>query len=156
MALPLLLASVAQIADVVREIPPAAWSLVNRFLPGALTLVLPASASVPDIITAGSGGVAVRIPAHPVPIALIRGISAPLVGTSANVSGQPSPLTAEEVRGQLGGAVDLIIDDGQRCPGRESTIVDLTGEVPVVLREGAIPIEALRRVAGNVTVKEGD
>ena len=96
---------------------------------------------------------AVRIPAHPIPIALIEGIGTPLVGTSANLSGRPSPLTAGEVHDQLGDEVDLIIDDGTPCPGTASTIVDVTGEVPVILREGAISREEIERVLESPATK---
>jgi L-threonylcarbamoyladenylate synthase len=79
----------------------------------------------------------------------------PIVGTSANLSGKPSVLTADKVYSQFGDKVDLVIDGG-RCPGsRESTIVDVTGEAPVVLREGAISREELRRVCGNIVLREG-
>jgi len=156
MALPLLLADVAQIRDVARPVPPLAWLLADNFLPGALTLVLPRSGSVPDIVTAGGQTVAVRIPAHPVPVALARGLGTPIVGTSANLSGQPSALTAAEVCAQFGERVDLVIDGG-RCPGgRESTIVDITGETPLLLREGAISGEELARVCGNIVYKEAE
>ena len=156
MPLPLLLADVSQITEIAEPVPPIAWSLVHSFLPGALTLVLPKSSSVPDIITTGGTTIAVRIPAHPVPIALVKGLGAPLVGTSANLSGRPSPLTAAEVYSQLGDSVDLIIDGG-RCPGgKESTVVDVTGKTPVILREGVIPREELKRVCGSITFKEGD
>ena len=156
MALPLLLADISQIGEVAEAVPPIAWLLANKFLPGALTLVLPKSKSVPDIITAGGMTVAVRIPAHPVPVALVRGLGTPIVGTSANLSGKPSVLTADEVCTQFGDKVDLVIDGG-KCPGgRESTIVDVTGETPVVLREGAISREELRRVCGSIMFrKEG-
>ncbi len=155
MALPILLADTSQIGDVARRVPDVAWLLINRFWPGALTLVLPRSNAVPDAVTAGEDTVAIRIPDHPIPIALIRGIEAPIVGTSANLSGQPSPVTADEVRSQLGGRTDLIIDGG-RCPGKESTIVDVTGEKPVLLRAGAISKEELERVCGPVLIKKGD
>lgn len=148
MALPLLLADKSQIGEVAEPVPPIAWLLADKFLPGALTMVLPRAKSVPDIVTGGGKTVAVRIPAHPVPVALIQGVGAPIVGTSANLSGKPSSLTAEEVYAQLGDRVDLIIDGG-RCPGgKESTIVDLTGEAPVLLREGAISREELEQVCG--------
>jgi L-threonylcarbamoyladenylate synthase len=146
MALPLLLAEVAQMAEIAESVPPVAWLLAKRFMPGALTLVLPKSQAVPDIITGGDRTVAVRIPAHPVPVALIRGIGEPVIGTSANVSGQPSAVTAGEVHSQFGDEIDLVIDGG-RCPGGvESTIVDVTGEVPKVLREGAISRQELTQV----------
>ncbi len=155
MALPLLLAHTSQISEVAHPVPEIAWLLARNFLPGALTLVLRKSGSVPDIITAGAATIAVRIPAHPVPVALIEGVGVPIVGTSANLSGHPSLLTADEVKAQLGDQIGLIIDTG-RCPGgRESTIVDVTGETPLVLREGKIPLEELQRVCGDVMVSEG-
>lgn len=146
MALPLLLADISQINEVASSVPEVAWVLARNFLPGALTIVLHKSDLVYDIVTGGAGTVGVRVPAHPVPIALIRGVGFPVVGTSANLSGRPSALSADEVRSQLGGKIDLVIDGG-RCPGgKESTIVDVTGETPVILREGAISREELRQV----------
>ena len=150
MPLPLLVADVSQISELAESISPLARLLIQNFLPGALTLVLPASASVPDIIAAGGKTVAVRIPAHPVPIALIRGLGTPIVGTSANLSGQPSALTADEVYGQLGDKIDFVIDGG-RCPGgKESTIIDITGEKAVILREGAISRKEIEQVCGSI------
>ena len=154
MALPLLLAHTCQISRVTCRVPEVAWLLARNFLPGALTLVLPKSDSVMDIITGGGVTVAVRIPAHPIPIALIEGLGTPIVGTSANLSRKPSLLTAGEVYAQFGDKVDLVID-GNKCPGgRESTIVDLTGETPVILREGAISGEELSRVCGGIIFRE--
>ena len=154
MAFPLLLAHTSQIGEVADSVPQIAWLLVRNFLPGALTLVLHKSSSVLDVITGGGMTVAVRIPAHPVPVALVEGLGTPIVGTSANLSGKPSALTADEVYSQLGDKIDLVIDGG-RCPGgRESTVVDVTGEAPVVLREGAISREELERVCGNIVFKE--
>lgn len=154
-ALPLLLADTTQISEVAANVSQIAWLLIRRFLPGALTLVLPKSDTLPDIITAGSRTVAVRIPAHPVPIALSEGIGAPIVGTSANLSGKPSALTAGEVYSQFGDRIDLVVDGG-RCPGgKESTIVDLTGEKPVILREGAITREELEQVYEGIALGEG-
>ncbi len=154
-ALPLLLGRMSQISEVAEPVPPIAWLLADNFLPGALTIVLHKSKSVPDIITAGGITVAIRIPAHPIPVALIEGMGAPIVGTSANLSGRPSALVADEVYSQFGDKIDLIIDGGQ-CPGgKESTIVDVTGEKPVILREGAISREELERVCRNILLKEG-
>ncbi len=152
MALPLLLADISQITEVAHSVPPVAWLLVDNFLPGALTLILYKSKSVPDIITGGGITVAVRIPAHSIPVALAEGLGSPIVGTSANLSGKPSSLTADDVYSQFGDKLDLVIDGG-RCPGgRESTIVDVTGETPVVLREGAISREELERVCGSIAL----
>jgi L-threonylcarbamoyladenylate synthase len=146
MPLPVLLADSTQLADVVASVPETARCLMRHFWPGGLTLVLSKKDTLPDIITAGSNKVAVRIPDHVVPLSLIRGFGAPIVGTSANISDEPSPVTAEEVEQQLDGQVDLIIDMG-RCPGGlESTVVDVTGEVPVILRRGVIPEEEINRI----------
>ncbi len=155
MALPLLLAGEEQIAQAAADVSPLAWALIRRFLPGALTLVLPKAPGLPDIITAGGETVAVRIPAHPVPVALAEGIGSPIVGTSANLSGSPSALTAEDVRGQFGDRIDLVIDGG-RCPGGiESTVVDATGEKPLVLREGAISQRELEKAYQGIALGEG-
>ena len=155
MALSLLLAHVLQISEVAEPVPPIAWLLAHNFLPGALTIVLHKSNSVPDIITGGGITVAVRIPAHPIPVALAGGLGIPIVGTSANLSGKPSALTADEVYSQFGDKIDLVIDGG-RCPGgRESTVVDVTGERLVVLREGAISWNELEQVCGNIVFKKG-
>ena len=152
MALPLLLANISQISEVARPVPQIAWVLAHIFLPGGLTLVLHKSGSVPDIIAAGGETVAVRVPNHLIPMMLIEGVGTPIVGTSANLSGKPSALTADEVYSQFGDRIDLIIDGG-RCPGgKESTIVDVTGETPVVLREGAISQEKLRQVCRSIRV----
>lgn len=155
LALPVLLADISQVSELTEHVPPVAWQLINNFLPGALTFVLHSSASVSDVVTAGGRTIAIRIPAHQIPVALIRGLGAPIIGTSANLSGQPSPLTAAEVRSQFGDKIDMVIDGGRCSGGRESTIVDLTGEIPVILREGAISSEELRRVCGNIIIREG-
>jgi L-threonylcarbamoyladenylate synthase len=154
MPLPLLMADINQIEEFTESIPPAARLLINRFLPGGLTLVLPAADTIPDIITGGGKSVALRIPAHPVPLALIKGLNSPVVGTSANLSGKTSPLTAGDVYLQLGNNVDLIIDGG-RCPGgKESTVVDVTGQSIIILREGAISRRELEQVCPVTHVKK--
>jgi L-threonylcarbamoyladenylate synthase len=154
MALPLLLADLSQLETVASSIPASARLLADKFWPGPLTLVLLKSDAVPDIVSGGGKTIAVRIPDHPIPTSLARGIGTAIVGTSANLSGQPSALTAAEAREQLGDKVDFIIEGD--CPGgRESTVVDLTGETPVILRPGAISTEALRQLCPNITVKGG-
>jgi L-threonylcarbamoyladenylate synthase len=149
--MPLLLSDVNQIEMVADSVPPAARQLMKIFWPGALTLVLPALKSVPHIITAGGNTVAVRIPAHPVPIALVRGLGEPIVGTSANLSKYPSAQTALDVSSQLGDRVDFIIDGGKSPGGIESTIVDVTAEKPFVLREGAISRNEINKAYQNTT-----
>jgi L-threonylcarbamoyladenylate synthase len=105
---------------------------------------------VPDIITGGGKTIAIRIPDHPIPLTLIKGLGQPIVGTSANLSGQPSPLTAEQVRMQIGDKIDMIIDGGQ-CPGGvESTVVDLSNKKPVIRRQGAITLEQLQQTIPDI------
>jgi L-threonylcarbamoyladenylate synthase len=145
MPLPVLMADSTQVDAVVDCTPGIARFLMKCFWPGGLTLVLPKVASLPEIISAGSDKVAIRIPNHVVPLAIIHGLGAPIIGTSANISDKPSPVTAQEVEQQLGSEIDLIINMG-RCPGGlESTVVDVTGETPVILRQGIIPEDEIKR-----------
>jgi L-threonylcarbamoyladenylate synthase len=152
--LPLLLAEKSDLLRVATVVPEIAWQLAERFLPGGLTLVLMKSPWVPGYMTADGDTIAVRIPNHPVTIALIRGLGTPIVGTSANLSGRPSSVIAEAVSEQLGDEVDFIIDGG-RCPGgTESTVLDVTGKAPVLIREGAIPKAALAKLCGPLSTKK--
>ena len=144
--LPLLIGDVKQLAVLaVKPLPEIALFLARRFWPGGLTLVVPKAVHLPGYL--GDTNIAVRVPAHPICLALILAINNPLIGTSANISGKPSVVTAGEVRQQLGNEVDLIIDGG-RCPGgSESTVVDVTGGGAVILRHGIIHGEEINRVA---------
>jgi L-threonylcarbamoyladenylate synthase len=136
--LPLLIAGVERLTTLVDPIPEIAWFLAKRFWPGGLTLVLPKTDSLPAYLDSGPT-IAVRVPDHPVCLALIQRLRNPIIGTSANISGQPAALTAEEVRQRLGGKIDFIINGG-KCPGgKESTVVDVTRESPIILRQGIIP-----------------
>ena len=142
-AIPVLLADPADIALVARDLPPAALRIAEHFWPGPLTLVVPRAECVPDEVTAGGDTVAVRVPDHDLARALIRAAGAPLATTSANLSGQPSPVTAQEVAAQLGERIGLILDGG-RCPGGvPSTILDLTQPQPRILRPGPINLEQI-------------
>jgi L-threonylcarbamoyladenylate synthase len=143
--LPLLLADVSDIGRVAVAVPEAAWRLAERLLPGALTLVLNKSAQIPRSVTAGGETVALRVPDHHVPRELARRLGGPVAGTSANISGTPSPLNHEQVRAQLEGRVNLIIEGGA-CPiGIESSVVDLSAGAFRLVREGAIPREEIER-----------
>ena len=146
MALPILISSVAQVHEIALDVPSYGWRLIKEFFPGGLTLVVFRGRAVKDIITGGGDTVAIRMPDHPVPVALIRGSGMPIVGTSANLSGRSNLLTIEGIREQIGGKVDLIIEGGPAPLGTESTVVDVTGEFPVILREGAISRSELERV----------
>jgi len=154
LALPLLLSDKADLLKVADFVPEMAWKLADSFFPGQLTMVLKKSTSIPDFVTAGGNTIAVRVPDHAVPVALIQGLGCPLVGTSANISGMPSPKTAEKVYQQLGGHADFIIDGGVCTAGVVSTVIDLTGSVPVILREGAVSMEAIAKVCGPDLIVE--
>ena len=136
--LPLLIAEVERLTTLADSIPEIAWFLARRFWPGGLTLVLPKTDSLPAYLAPGPT-IAVRVPDHPACLAIIQHLGNPIIGTSANISGQPAALTAEEVGQQLGGEIDFIINGG-KCPGgKESTVVDVTHESPIILRQGIIP-----------------
>jgi L-threonylcarbamoyladenylate synthase len=136
--LPLLIADVERLTTLADPIPEIAWFLAKRFWPGGLTLVLPKTDSLPVYLGSGPT-IAVRVPDHPVCLALVQRLGNPIIGTSANISGQPAALTAEEVSQQLGGKIDFVINGG-KCPGgKESTVVDATREPPIILRQGIIP-----------------
>ena len=149
-ALPLLIDSVDALSIVATDVSHIALDLAARFWPGALTLVLKRSSRVPDAVTGGGDTIALRVPNHPVPRELARRLGAPITGTSANRSGGQDPVTVEEVRDQLGDAVDLVIDGGD-CPGGlTSTVIDVSTERPVLIRQGAILLDEIEVIAGAI------
>ncbi|HWQ14189.1 MAG TPA: L-threonylcarbamoyladenylate synthase, partial [Roseiflexaceae bacterium] len=133
-----------QLAQVAVDIPPEAVELARRLWPGPLTLVLRRHLRVPPEVTAGRDTVAVRVPAHPVALALIAAAGVPVVAPSANLFSRPSPTTAQHVLEDLRGRVDLVLDAGPAAIGIESTVVDLTSDPPALLRPGGVPAEELR------------
>ncbi|MNS19548.1 Threonylcarbamoyl-AMP synthase [compost metagenome] len=149
---------IAHVADVemaktvVAEWPETAERLAAAFWPGPLTLVLPKGPAVPMSVTAGLPAVGVRVPAHPVAIALIREAGVPVAAPSANPYMGVSPTAAEHVAKGMAGRVDLILDGGATSVGLESTVLDLTRPVPTVLRLGGLPVAKLREVLGEVDV----
>ena len=138
----LLIASTNQLRGLVRNVPAAFHTLAARFWPGPLTIILPAAVSLPAAVTAGTGTVAVRLPAAAVPRALARAVGRPLTGTSANLSGRRAARTARDVASQLGASVYHILDGGRSRSREASTILDLSGP-PRIVRPGAIPESAL-------------
>jgi L-threonylcarbamoyladenylate synthase len=137
-ALPLLMADATQIEIVVRELPPIAQTLIQQFMPGALTIVLPAKPHLPSILTAGSDTVAVRIPANGVVRYLARELGYPLAVSSANQSGDADSRTAQEVFERIGANIALILDGGTTPDKGSSTVLNLTTTPPRILREGPI------------------
>ncbi|MFZ5623444.1 MAG: L-threonylcarbamoyladenylate synthase [Gemmatimonadota bacterium] len=135
--------------ELVTDWPAAAEQLATAFWPGPLTLVLPKRDLVPDLVTAGLPAVAIRIPRHPVALALLAASQLPIAAPSANRFTRVSPTTAQHVERGLGNRVDLILDGGPTQVGIESTVVDLTGDPPRVLRPGIIAVPELERVLGR-------
>ena len=154
MPIPVLLADTSDLESCVKETPDAAFDLADRFWPGALTLVLKKSAAIPDIISAGGDTVAVRVPNHPVPRQLVKGLGAPITGTSANRSGQPGLTGATAVREVFGEELELVIDAGEITGGVASTVLDLSGGVPVLLRQGAVSSEEIEEILGEKLSRE--
>lgn len=134
--------SLAMVERVAREISARAGRLAARYWPGPLTLVLPAHPSVPAGLTAGTGTIGVRLSGHPVARALVTALGAPVTAPSANLHGGASPRTADEVIAALGTSLDLVLDAGATPGGPASTVLDLTGAVPAVLRRGAVVLSA--------------
>ncbi len=132
------------------QVPVAAYRLAERFWPGPLTLVLRKREFVPDLATSGLPNVALRVPVHPVAQALLRTWGGPLAAPSANRFGRISPTDAAAVRSELGDAVPLILDGGPCAVGLESTVIDLSGDQPVLLRAGGIPVEEIESLVGPV------
>jgi L-threonylcarbamoyladenylate synthase len=146
------ISQISELRPIVREIPPSAQKLMDAFWPGPLTLIFPKSDIVPMAATGGLDTVAVRFPSHPVAMAIIRQSGLPIAGPSANSSGKPSPTRASHVEFDLSGKIDMIVDGGAAEWGLESTIVDVSGEVPVILRPGAITKEMMEAVVDQVLI----
>jgi L-threonylcarbamoyladenylate synthase len=137
--LPLIASDIDQIADHVGTLTPLAARIASRGWPGPLTLIIPASPHLCDAVHLSTGKVAVRVPADAVARALAARVGHAITSTSANISGDPPAATAEQVLASFGTGIDVLIDTGHTPGGRPSTIVDATGDVPVLVRAGAIP-----------------
>jgi len=143
-------ADLTDLPRVVADWPPAAQKLAKRFWPGPLTLVLPHAASIADGVTGGGPTVAVRMPAHPVALALIRAAGVPLAAPSANRSGELSPTSAKHVLRGMGGRIDMIVDGGPTQVGVESTVLDLSVSPARLLRPGHITPAEIEAVIGRI------
>jgi L-threonylcarbamoyladenylate synthase len=126
------------LGDLVQEVSPLAERLMEKFWPGPLTLVFKALPHLPALLTANTGKIGLRISNHPIAQDLIEAVGRAITGTSANPSGQPGPSTAQEVRQTLGGKLDAILDGGKTAGGQGSTILDVSGPAPGIIREGVI------------------
>lgn len=145
----LLVSTPADLERVARAVSDAAQQLAERFWPGALTLIVPRSPVLPSVLTAGGDTVAVRMPDHPVALAVIAAAGAPVAATSANRSGGPDPITAADVMRGLDGAIELVVDAGA-CPrGVPSTVLDTTTNPPTLRRPGPITASELAAVLGK-------
>lgn len=148
------IADVAALSELAEEVPETAYRLADAFWPGPLTMILKKSGKVPKATTGGLDTVAIRMPSDPVAATLIRRSGVYVAAPSANASGRPSTTKAEHVVEDLDGKIDAIVDGGSSAIGLESTIVDLTGEVPLILRPGYIGAEQLAEVLGEVRFDE--
>lgn len=145
-----LVANLEMLAQVAQEVPESAARLMARFWPGPLTIILPAPANLPALLTGGTGTIGVRQPRQPITCRLIEALGFPVTGTSANRTGRPPRPTATEVAREFGEGVDLILDAGP-CPGGlPSTIVDVTWAPPRLVRSGAISIDLLVQVIPDI------
>ena len=145
--------SISKIFDYTTDFPPLAQKLANHFWPGPLTLLLPKSALVPDLVTASLPNVAVRIPDHPIALQLLKSLAFPLAAPSANPFGYISPTTALHVEQQLGSKIDFILDGGACNVGIESTIVGFENQQPVIYRLGGISVEAIEELVGKCIIQ---
>ena len=143
-AIPIFIAQVDDLNQVARRVPNRAWLLLQTFWPGALTVVLPKNPKLPDEVTVGQNTVAVRIPDHPVCLELVNRVGRPLAVTSANLSGLPTPATAQGVAEQLGADLPLVLDGGPSPTSQPSTIIDLSLSPPQLLRQGDLSLAQLR------------
>lgn len=148
------ISSMERLSLVARDVPIMATRLIDRFWPGPLTLVLHKMSAVPNSVTAGRPTVAVRVPAHPLALALLEAADQPIAAPSANSFSRPSPTRAEHVLEDLDGRIDAILDGGPTRLGLESTIVDMTGPRPRLLRPGGIPREEVEATLGEALVYE--
>ena len=141
----ILIPSVEHLDQCVIHVPEIARQLMNDFWPGGLTLIFEAKPNLPQELTAGTGKIGVRLSSHPVPTALAQAVGGPITGTSANISGQPACSSAKEVLQNLGEVVDLILDGGETAGGKGSTVLDVSVDPPVLVREGMVGREQIRK-----------
>ena len=141
-----LVETVEDMGQLVEHIPEGANQLMNRFWPGGVTFIFTARTSVPDILTGGSGKIGIRIPSHSVAKALCKEMKGPITATSANISGRPGYHRIDQADPRLLKQADLILDAGPLAGGVGSTVVDVTVNPPVILREGRVPAGSILKL----------
>lgn len=146
------IAAFSQLYPLVGEVPTQAIRLARAYWPGPLTMILPKSPAIPEEVSAGLDTVAVRMPSHPLARAIIQAAGVPLAAPSANLSGSPSPTTAQHVLADMAGRIQAVVDGGPCSVGVESTVVTLASPCPRLLRPGGITPEQLRAVLGKVEI----
>ncbi|MEN6371610.1 MAG: L-threonylcarbamoyladenylate synthase [Armatimonadota bacterium] len=149
-ALPVQIGEKNDIKKVAQSIPEAGKKLIDKFFPGPITLILMKHANIPEIVTANGDKIGVRMPNHPVALKMIWEYGCPIIATSANISGGVAPRTAADAVAQVGSEVDVVLDAGPAEFGQASTVVDVTEDIPKILRVGALPVEEIEKVVGEV------
>ncbi len=149
-ALPVQVAGLCAVSQVVEYMPSSAKRLAEIYWPGPLTLVLVKNPSVPAIVTGGKETIGIRVPDHPVALALVKAVGSPIVATSANLSGGRAPTNARDAVLQVGESAEVVIDGGDTRYGQASTVVDVTVSPARVLRRGSISVDDIRKVLGEV------
>jgi L-threonylcarbamoyladenylate synthase len=141
--LPVVVGDMNVLAAIVKEVPNQAYDLINRFWPGALTLIFEANESIPALLTGGTGKVAVRIPGNSAALYLVKTLRVPITATSANLSSKQPADSPEMVKYYFGNKLDLLIDSGVTSGGKPSTIVDMTLDLPRIVRKGSVQLDAV-------------
>jgi len=149
------IASTDQLADLVASVDKRSQKLIENFWPGPLTIVFPKKEGISSLISAGLPTIAVRMPSHPVALAIIRAANLPIAAPSANRSGRPSPTTAAHVLQDLSGLIAGVVDGGEAGIGVESTVIDVSGQIPLILRPGGITVEQLKGVIDEIQIDPG-
>jgi len=148
--LSVLVKDLAELRRIVRMISTAASTIMDRFWPGGVTIVFQAAKNLPQNLTAGTGKIGIGLPRHPAALALVRGAVGPVTATSANVSGRAGCFDIRDLDPEIAGHADLILDAGTLSGGAGSTVVDVTADPPVILREGAVAAAAIRECLASV------
>lgn len=155
MPMPVLIASPDDLSRLAIEVPDLAFELAASFWPGALTIILKRSTDVPDLVSGGRDTLGIRMPNHPIALAMIEGFGGPVTGTSANISGGDNPSSWQEVQQALGDRVDHVMEEGPAPSGTASTVLDLTTEPPTLVRAGDVDISSIETLCNLSLVPAG-